>query len=301
MRPLGLHYSTVGYNHLGKVAVMNELEAEFESGGRPMEVAPGKPGTVAIGFCMPDSSYVLKVIRDTPTGGYKWGKFDGVPSVLRKYTRVHEINRTDSMLDAIIFYNLRLNVSWFTGDLLDQMLEYARESVHRDGDALVFRYLIVQRRLTPLPVYLENATQKQAETAMVNLGYCIKNNAAGNIFNRDLDARNYGVTSYLKVYLYDYDALEDLTDVKIRTNTDRIDGEEDIPDWYFEDGVVFLPEELVAGLCLPYRELRRRFTEEHSMLLTVGYWESIQQDLLAGKVPVVSVYPDTERLTAPGA
>ena len=301
MRPLGLHYSTVGYNHLGKVAVMNELEAEFESGAQPMEVAPGKPGTVAIGFCMPDSAYVLKVIRDTPTGGYKWGKFDGVPSVLRKYTRVHEINRTDSMLDAIIFYNLRLNVSWFTGGLLDQMLEYASESVHRDGDALVFRYLIVQRRLTPLPVYLENATQKQAETAMVNLGYCIKNNAAGNIFNRDLDARNYGVTSYLKVYLYDYDALEDLTDVKIRTNTDRIDGEEDIPDWYFEDGVVFLPEELVAGLCLPYRELRRRFTEEHSMLLTVGYWESIQQDLLAGKVPVVSVYPDTERLADPGA
>lgn len=297
MRPLGLHYSTVGYNHLGKVAVMNELEAEFESGGRPMVVAPGKPGTVAIGFCMPDSAYVLKVVRDKPTGGYKWGKFDGVPSVLRKYTRVHEINRTDSMLDAIIFYNLRLSVSWFSGELLDQLLEYARESVHLDGDALVFRYLIVQRRLTPLPVYLENATPRQAETAMVNLGYCIKNNAAGNIFNRDLDARNYGVTSYLKVYLYDYDALEDLTDVKVRTNTDRIDGEEDIPDWYFEDGVVFLPEELVAGLCLPYRELRRRFEAEHPMLLTVEYWESIQRDLQAGKVPVVSVYPDTERLT----
>ena len=103
------------------------------------------------------------------------------------------------------------------------------------------------------------------------------------------------------MYLYDYDALEDLTDVKIRTNTDRIDGEEDIPDWYFEDGVVFLPEELVAGLCLPYRELRRRFEAEHPMLLTVEYWESIQRDLQAGKVPVVSVYPDTERLTGNGA
>ncbi len=297
MRPLGLHYSTVGYNHLGKVAVMNELEWESESGAGPMDFAPGKPGTVAIGFCFPESAYVLKVIRDTPTSGYKWGKFDGVQSVLRKYTKVHEINRTDSMLDAIIYYNLRLSVAWFGGELLGQLLEFAGESVYRDGDALVFRYLIVQRRLTPLPVYLENATDKQAETAMINLGYCIKNNAAGNIFNRDLDARNYGVTSYLKVYLYDYDALEELTDVKIRTNLDREDGEEDIPDWYFEDGVVFLPEELVSGLCLPYRELRRRFEAEHGMLLSVDYWEGIQRDLQAGQVPVVSVYPDTEQLT----
>ncbi len=297
MRPLGLHYSTVGYNHLGKVAVMNELEGEFAACGKPMRVAPGKAGTVAIAFCLPDSSYVLKVIRDTPTDGYKWGHFEGVVSVLRKYTRVHEINRTDSMLDAIIFYNLRLKNSWFSAGLRTQLLVGASESVYQDHDALVFRYLIVQRRLTPLPVYLESATQKQAETAIVNLGYCIKNNAAGNVFNRDLDARNYGVSSYRKVYLYDYDALEDLTDVKVRTNTDRIDGEEEIPDWYFEDGVVFLPEELVIGLCLPYRELRRRFVSAHPMLLTVEYWESIQHDLQAGKVPVVSVYPDSERLT----
>lgn len=298
MRPLGLHYSTIGYNHLGKVAVMNELGSEREIFGQVMQTAPGTPGTVAMGFCMPDSAYVLKVIRNTPTSGYKWGKFDGVQSVLRKYTKVHEINRTDSMLDSMLFYNLRLDANWFDPALKEQLLEFASESVHEDGEGLVFKYLIVQRKLTPLPVYLENATQRQAETAMVNLGYCIKNNAAGNIFNRDLDARNYGVTSYLKVYLFDYDALEELTDVKVRTNTDRIEGEEDIPDWYFEDGVVFLPEELTTGLCLPHRELRRRFSDEHWLLHTTGYWEGIQRDLEEGKVPSVAVYPDTEKLSA---
>ncbi|MGI9317913.1 MAG: isocitrate dehydrogenase kinase/phosphatase AceK regulatory subunit [bacterium] len=296
MRPLGLHYSTIGYNHLGKVAVMNELVGERMALDQIMETAPGTPGTVAMGFCMPDSAYVLKVIRDTPTSGYKWGKFDGVQSVLRKYTKVHEINRTDSMLDSMLFYNLRLDADWFTPELKDQLLEHARESVHLDGDGLVFKYLIVQRKLTPLPVYLQNATQKQAETAMINLGYCIKNNAAGNIFNRDLDARNYGVTSYLKIYLFDYDALEELTDVKVRTNTDRIEGEEDVPEWYFEDGVVFLPEELTTGLCLPHRDLRKLFSSEHWLLHTTGYWESIQGDLQEGKVPSVAVYPDTEKL-----
>ena len=296
-RPLGLHYSTVGYNHLGKVAVMNEMEGEFDTYGQSMDVAPGKSGTVAIAFCMPQSAYVLKVIRDKPTDGYKWGEFEGIESVLRKYTKVHEINRTDSMLDTMIFYNLRLKLRWFSEPLRKLLLEYATQSVHQSGDSLVFQYLVVQRRLTPLPIFLQNATDHQADIAITNLGYCIKNNAAGNIFNRDLDARNYGVSSYLKIYLYDYDALEDLTDVKIRTNTNLIEGEEDIPEWFFESGVVFLPEEMVVGLCLPERNLRRKFVAEHSPLQEINYWTSIQQDLHAGKVPVVSVYPNTERLT----
>ena len=297
MRPLGLHYSTVGYNHLGKVAVMNELESEFETHQEPMDIAPGKLGTVAIGFCMPQSAYILKVIRDVPTGEYKWGEFEGVESVLAKYNKVHVINRTDSMLDTMIFYNLRLNASWFTEQLRDMLLQYCADSVRSEDDALIFKYLIVQRRLTPLPIYLQDATPHQAAIAMSNLGYCIKNNAAANVFNRDLDARNYGVSSYLKVYLYDYDALESLTDIKIRTNIDRIDGEEDIPDWYFEDGVVFLPEEIVVGLCLPHRDLRQQFTQEHGALLSVDYWQSVQGELMTGKVPLVSVYPDTERLS----
>ncbi|MBX2868571.1 MAG: bifunctional isocitrate dehydrogenase kinase/phosphatase [Acidiferrobacterales bacterium] len=295
-RPLGLHYSTVGYNHLGKVAVMNEIESERNQFAKPMSVAPGTPGTVAIGFCMPDSAYVLKVVRDKPTAGYKWGKFEGVESVLRKYNQVHEINRTDSMLDSIIYYNFRLRVDWFDHELKTLLLDQAADSVRVDGDDLIFKYLIVQRKLTPLPVYLETANQRQQETVMVNLGYCIKNNAAGNIFNRDLDARNYGVSSMRKVYLFDYDAIEPLTDVKIRTNLDRIEGEEDIPDWYFEDGVVFLPEELTTGLCLPFRELRRLFSDKHKDLHSVAYWEAIQTDLNNAKVPSVSVYPDSERL-----
>ncbi len=295
-RPLGLHYSTVGYNHLGKVAVMNEMEEEWEKFGDTMSVAPGTPGTVAIGFCMPDSAYVLKVVRDKPTEGYKWGEFSGVESVLRKYNQVHEINRTDSMLDSIVYYNFRLRLDWFTDDLKEQLLDQAGGSVRVDNQDLVFKYLIVQRKLTPLPIYLETASEKQQQTVMVNLGYCIRNNAAGNIFNRDLDARNYGVSSMSKVYLFDYDAIEPLTEIKVRTNLDRIDGEEDIPDWYFEDGVIFLPEELTTGLCLPFRELRRLFSDEHKQLHTVDYWESIQKDLNNNIVPSVSVYPDSERL-----
>ncbi len=150
--------------------------------------------------------------------------------------------------------------------------------------------------MTPLPVFLENATKEEAETAIINLGYCIKNNAAANIFNKDLDARNYGVSRFIKVYLYDYDALEPFTEVKIRSNEDRIDGEEEPPDWFFEDGVIFLPEEIEAGLMIPNRHLRRLFREVHGDLLTESYWQRIQDDLLAGKVPGVRIYPESREL-----
>lgn len=296
-RPLGLHYSTIGFNHVGKVAVMNELKNELASTNGVFATAIGFRGTVAIGFSAPFSSYSLKVIRDTPTQQYKWGEFDGIPAVLRKYGRVHEINRTGSMLDNVIYYNLKLDKQWFDPELLAELLREASESVSLQEDGVIFKYLIVQRRMTPLPVFLETASAEDAETAVVNLGYCIKNNAAANIFNKDLDARNYGVSRFSKVYLFDYDALEPFTEVKIRTNEDRIDGEEDIPDWYFEDGVVFLPEEIESGLQIPSRPLRRLFREVHGDLLTTDYWQSIQDELRKGHVPSVRIYPETRKLS----
>ncbi len=295
-RPLGLHYSTIGYNHLGKVAVMSELESELVDSEAGLVTAVGSAGTVAMGFASSNSAYNLKVIRNKPTTQYKWGEFGGLESVIRKYTRVHEINRTGSMLDSIIYYRVRLDRKWFSAGLLEDLLTSASDTVSLFGDDVIFKYLIVQIKLTPLPIYLENATEKQAETAITNLGYCIKNNAAADIFNRDLDARNYGIGAYSKVYLFDYDAIEKLTEVKIRTNLDREAGEEDVPDWFFEDGVVFLPEELVSGLCIPQRWLCDFFSRRHAKLLTTDYWCKIQNDLLEGIIPSVSVYPDNERI-----
>ena len=290
-RPLGLHYTTIGYNHVGKVAVMNELQTELQQPGERFTFAPGSRGTVAIGFASPHSAYNLKVIRDKPTEQYKWGEYAGTEAVLRKYGQVHDINRTGSMLDNIIYYRIRLNKKDFETALLEELLSAASETVSDRGPYVFFKHLIVQRRLTPLPVFLQTASEAAAKQAMVNLGYCIKNNTAANIFNKDLDARNYGINRFLKVYLFDYDALEPFIEVKIRTNTDRIDGEEDIPDWFFEEGVVFLPEEIDLGLNIDDRELRRVFREAHGDLLTMDYWESVQNDLLAGNVPNIQVYP----------
>jgi isocitrate dehydrogenase kinase/phosphatase len=299
-RPLGLHYSTIGFHHVAKVAVMNEVRRHLGINRELLDTAPGFPGTVAIAFTSPRSDYVLKVIRDRPTDGYKWDSFEGVDVVLEKYKRVHEINRTGSMLDNILYYNLKLDCSWFKPALMNELLSAASNAVQLQDQALIFKYLVVQRKLTPLNVFLANAPEDKASRAIVNLGYCIRNNAAANVFNKDFDARNYGVSRYLKVFLYDYDAVEILTDVKVRTNRDRCDGEEDVPGWFFEEGVVFLPEEIDVGLRVANRSLRRAFREAHAELLTVEYWERLQHELLAGEVPGIHTFPESCYLSEPG-
>lgn len=300
-RPLGLHYSTIGYYHFSKVAVMNEVRRHLLHDREQLAVAPGSPGTVTIAFTSSHSDYVLKVIRDQPTSGYKWDSFEGLAAVLAKYQRVHEINRTGSMLDNIVYYNLKLERSWFEPALAADLLKSATNSVQLQDDALVFRYLIAQRKLTPLNVFLESAPEEKALRAMINLGFCIRNNAAANVFNKDFDIRNYGVSRYLKIYLYDYDAVETLTDVKVRTNRDRYDGEEDVPAWFFEPGVIFLPEEIEAGLRVRNRAQRLAFRAAHADLMTVEYWEGLQRALRSGEIPGIHTLPESCQLRDFGA
>ena len=294
-RPFGHQYSTIGFNHVGKVAILNEINEQVRRGHK-FQRSPGAPGTVALGFTFDECAYHLKVIRDQPTKSYKWGAFPGVAAVSDKYRVVHEINRAGSMLDNVMYFNLRLDRDMFDPSLLDEICRQAAGSVQVDQNGVYLRQLIVQLKIVPLPVFLETADEDATRAVMVSLGHCIRNNAATNIFNKDLDSRNYGVGRYGRVFLFDYDAVEKLTDVKIRTNADREPGEEAVPAWFFEDGVVFLPEELEHGMQLKSSYARRCFREENFDLLGVEYWQDVQQKLERGEVPGLQMYPDSTKL-----
>jgi isocitrate dehydrogenase kinase/phosphatase len=295
-RPLGHHYSTIGFNHVGKVAILNEIVAQMQQSGQKFRRSPGMPGTVALGFTFDACSYHLKVIRDQPTSTYKWGAFPGVAAVLDKYRVVHEINRAGSMLDNVMYFNLRLDRDMFEPALLEEICQQAAGSVQLERDGIFVRSLIAQLKIVPLPVYLERASDEEARAVIVSLGHCIRNNAATNIFNKDLDCRNYGVGRYGRVFLFDYDAVEKLTEVKIRTNSDREPGEEDPPVWVFEDGVIFLPEELEYGLQLKSDYARRCFRRRNGDLLSSDYWLEVQNKLQRGEVPELRMYPNRAKL-----
>jgi isocitrate dehydrogenase kinase/phosphatase len=296
LRPFGHHYSTIGYNHVGKVAILEEITGQMRRSGEKFRRSPGVAGTVALGFTFDACSYHLKVVRDAPTVSYKWGAFPGVAAVVDKYRQVHEINRAGSMLDNVMYYNLRLDRELFEPALLEEICRQAPGSVQPDGTDVFIRSLIVQMKIVPLPVYLETSGADETRAVIVSLGDCIRNNAATNIFNKDLDSRNYGVGRYGRVFLFDYDAVEKLIDVKIRSNADLEPGEEGVPEWFFEEGVIFLPEELEHGMQFKNDHARRCFRQVNRDLTTVEYWAGVQAMLRADEVPELRMYPESARL-----
>ena len=106
--------------------------------------------------------------------------------------------------------------------------------------------------------------------------------------------RNYGVGRYGRVFLFDYDAVEKLTDVKIRTNSDREPGEEAIPDWFFESGVDF-PARGTRARHAAHEPLRAALLSggELRSVDASSIGKSVQQKLLRGEVPGSQVYPDS--------
>jgi isocitrate dehydrogenase kinase/phosphatase len=296
LRPLGHHYSTIGFNHVGKVAILDEIIEQMRASGQRFQRSPGAPGTVALGFSFDACSYHLKVVRDAPTVSYKWGAFPGVAAVIDKYRVVHEINRAGSMLDNVMYFNLRLARELFDPVLLEEICQQAPGSVHLAETGVFLRSLIVQLKIVPLPVYLETTGENETRAVIASLGHCIRNNAATNIFNKDLDCRNYGVGRYGRVFLFDYDAVEKLTDVKIRTNLDLEPGEEGLPGWFFEEGIVFLPEELEHGMQFKNDYARRCFRQVNRDLMTLEYWTRVQAMLRADELPELRVYPKSAKL-----
>jgi isocitrate dehydrogenase kinase/phosphatase len=100
------------------------------------------------------------------------------------------------MVDTQEFENLRFRRARFSPELLAEFVEAARESVAIDREFVVVRHLYVQRKVMPLPMYLEN--ERDPETlrrVVLDFGYFLRDLAAAGIFLGDLfNTWNYGVT-----------------------------------------------------------------------------------------------------------
>ena len=105
-------------------------------------------------FNLPSYPYVFKVIKDRfgPT------KRSDRATVMRKFELVKDVDRVGRMVDATEFVNLALPRARFALELVEQLLELAPSTVELDGEHVIVRHCYVERRMTPLNVYLGSAT-----------------------------------------------------------------------------------------------------------------------------------------------
>jgi isocitrate dehydrogenase kinase/phosphatase len=286
-KPVSELYTVLGRAKQGKTERYRELFRHLQNSTEQFVHAPGEKGLVMICFTLPSFDVVFKIIRDK----FPYPKNVLREEVRRKYDLVFKHDRAGRLVDAQEFRRLTFPKKRFSEELLAELREDATKTVHEDGENLIIDHVYIERRMTPLNLYLRNSSREDAELAVLDYGQAIRDLAVSNIFPGDLLLKNFGVTRHGRVIFYDYDELCHVTDCRFRDlpqpqhPEDEMRGEA----WYYvADNDVF-PETFMQFLGFD-EQLKQVFLQVHGEILTAAWWRDIQQRILDGDVLEVLPY-----------
>ncbi len=280
-------YASIGFRKHAKTERYRDLAAYLERSTDSFVYAPGIPGLVMIVFTLPGYDVVFKVVRDR----FPPQKSVTPAEVASRYRIVARHDRGGRLVEAQRFVDLALPADRFDPDLLDELATHASRNVSVEGDEVTIKTVYVERRVTPLDIYLKEAGDADAARAIIDYGAAIKNLAASNIFPGDMLLKNFGVTSRGRVVFYDYDEIGTITDCVFRRFPETDDPYDDMaetPSYGVGPNDIF-PEELPRFLGLR-PELRAVFDRHHADLFDTGFWHAVQSRLDAGEIIEILPY-----------
>lgn len=288
-------YISLGYPRHGKTELYRELLQHIEQAEDQFVIAPGEKGMVMIVFVLSSFDIVFKVIRDA----FAPPKTTTRQDVLDKYALVFKHDRAGRLVDAQEFRQLAFPRERFAPDLLAE-LRTATQSVAITETHVIFKHAYVERRITPLNLYLREQPLAAAKAAVLDYGQAIKDLAATNTFPGDLLLKNFGVTRHGRVIFYDYDELCFVTDCQFRDLPQPRDDEDEIrgEPWFYVGEKDIFPEEFLTFIGLQ-AEQRETFLAAHRDLLTAHYWQQMQARHRAGELFEVLPYRPGRRLHKP--
>lgn len=249
-------------------------------------MAAGVRGMVMTVFTLPGFNTVFKIIKDR----FSPSKNIERSTVIEKYRLVKRHDRVGRMADTQDFADFRFARDSFEPECLQELLEVAPSMVELQGDTVLIRQCWTERRMTPLNIYLESASESQTREALMDYGLAIKQLAAANIFPGDMLLKNFGVTRHGRVVFYDYDEISYLTEVNFRHIPEPMYPEQEMASepWYSVGPNDVFPEEFPVFLFADIGQ-RRMFAQMHGELFDADYWKGLQQQIRDGKV--IDVYP----------
>lgn len=285
-------YTLIGLGKQGKTLFYRDLLQHLHHSEDAFVEAPGVRGQVMLVFTLPSYPYVIKVIKDV----FGPGKDTDRATVRAKFELVKHVDRVGRLADTLEFTALALPLDRFSPELLGELRSLAPSMIEVDGDSLVIHHCYVERRMTPLNIYLDRATPEEVEPAVLEYGNAIRDLAIANIFPGDLLWRNFGVTRYGRVVFYDYDEIEYLTDVTFRRIPPPPNPEAELSGepWYGVARNDVFPEEFATFLLGDVR-LRENFLRHHAELLEPEFWQECQRRVRAGEMVDFFPYPESLR------
>jgi isocitrate dehydrogenase kinase/phosphatase len=282
-KPKAELYTLLGLQKQGKTLFYRDLIEHMRHSTDRFGPPAGTPGMVMSVFTMPSFAYVFKVIRD-------WmdpPKDTDRETVKSKYLLVKYHDRAGRLADTLEYTNVALPLARFEPAVVAELQRVAPSQIEIDGEQLVIRHVYIERRMTPLDVYIKGADEARLRGAMDEFGDAIEELASANIFAGDLLPKNFGVTRYGRVVFYDYDEIVPLTECEFRRLPPVVGiGPRDI-----------FPEELPQFL-LPRGRARELLVEQHPELTDPAFWIATQERIRAGVAPDVFPYPKELRFSA---
>jgi len=286
-KPVSELFTVLGRARQGKTERYRELMRNLEHTDDLFVHAAGERGLVMVCFTLPSLDVVFKVIRDR----FPYPKTVLREQVIAKYRLVFIHDRAGRLVDAQEFRRLRFPRVRFAPELLEELRRETAGTVHEDGADLVFDHLYIERRMTPLNLYMRSAAAGDAEQVVLDYGQCIRDLAYTNIFPGDLLLKNFGVTRHGRVIFYDYDELCRVTDCHFRDlpaathEEDEMRGEA----WFYVAENDVFPETFLNFLGFN-DEQRTALLRVHGEILTAGFWRGVQQRLREGEAMEVLPY-----------
>jgi isocitrate dehydrogenase kinase/phosphatase len=280
-------FTVLGRAKQGKTERYRELFGHLRESDDSFVLAPGERGLVMICFTLPSFDVVFKLIRDK----FPYQKNILREDVLSKYELVFKHDRAGRLVDAQEFKRLKFPRSRFASELLAELQKEAARTVHFEGDDVIFDHIYIERRMTPLNLYLREASREDAEKAVIEYGQAIRDLAVTNIFPGDLLLKNFGVTRHGRVIFYDYDELCLVTDCKFREIPQSQHDEDDMraDAWFYVGDSDVFPETFINFLGFDPR-LKQVFLDAHAEVLTAEWWRGIQERLHEGELLEVLPY-----------
>ncbi len=285
-------YTMVGLQKQGKTLFFRDFLHHLKHSTDNFVLAPGIKGLVMTVFTLPSYPYVFKVIKDRIAPS----KDTTREKVKEKYILVKHHDRVGRMADTLEYSDVAFPRDRFSAELLAELEAVAPSTIEHDGDMIVVKHVYIERRMTPLNLFLERATAAQRGQAMRDYGDALRQLAAVNIFAGDLLFKNFGVTRYGRVVFYDYDEIEYMTACSFRRIPQLPPGQDDMSSevWYPVGPNDVFPEEFATFL-LTDAAVRADFLERHAELLDAEWWQTAQAALTRGELPEVLSYPDALR------
>ena len=291
-------YTMLGLQKHGKTLFYRDFLHHLRHSTDRLVVAPGIPGLVMTVFTLPSYPYVFKVIRDRIAPS----KDTDALRVKQKYALVKHHDRAGRMTDTLEYSDVAIPRERFTDELMAELTASITSKLEHDGDHVIIRHVYIERRLTPLNLFLANADEGEKTRVVRDYGNAIRELAAINIFPGDLLFKNFGVTRYGRVVFYDYDEIEYVTDCRFRAIPARPPDVDELSEevWHAVGAHDIFPEEFATFL-LTDPIVRQAFVAFHRDLLDPHWWQAMQEANRAGRQIEVLSYPNAVRFRSAAA